>query len=140
MTKYKVDEKDISLVTQYTWWRKPNGYIYTQIGGALKKTLYMHRLVMDAKKGQEVDHINRDPSDNRRSNLRFATRSQQNMNKNGVRGIDRFKNKWRARIKINRKEIHLGIFNTYEEAVEVRKQKEKLLFKQFANIRIIQNI
>lgn len=130
-----VDDEHSDLVKKFTWWRKPNGYIYTQRGGRNnRQTIYLHRLVMGASRGEEVDHINREPADNRCSNLRFCTRSQQNMNKNGVRGVSRFREGWRARIKVNRKERHIGVFSTKKKAILARREVEKQLFKEYANV------
>jgi len=72
--------------------------------------------------GMDIDHINRDRADNRWSNLRLATRSQ---NKNNSIYIGVTKNvfpdgrvKWRARRVIDGKRVHLGNFDTFAEARE----------------------
>lgn len=130
-----VDDKYADIVRQFTWCRKPTGYIYTQTGGRKnRKTIYLHRLVTGANKGEEVDHINRNPADNRCSNLRLCSRSQNNMNKQGVRGVSPFRDKWRARIKINNTDKHIGLFETKEKAVAARRKVEKQLFKEYANV------
>lgn len=126
-----VDKEDYERISEHNWWVKPAGYIYTQVN---RKTIYLHRFVMEAKKGQEIDHINRKKMDNRKENLRFCTRSQNNINKDGIRGVSRFKNKWRARITHNNVEKHLGIFNSFEEALRIRLDVEKKLFGNFANV------
>lgn len=68
----------------------------------------------------EIDHVNRDPFDNRWFNLREATRSQNNVNRKATvpfRGVRRTRGgKWQARIKYQGKERHLGHFPSAEEA------------------------
>jgi len=126
-----VDAEDFFLVSQYTWWLKGKGYVYTQTEGRRKKTVYLHRLILKATDYQEIDHINRNPKDNRRSNLRFCTRSENNLNISNSHGVGRFRDKWRARIKKNRKEVHIGVFNTKKEAIEARKKVETLFYPNF---------
>jgi hypothetical protein len=65
----------------------------------------------------ELDHKNRVRNDNRISNLRISTKVQQNQNTN-AKGYNWHEgtNKWRARIYYDKKQIHLGLFNTEEEA------------------------
>jgi hypothetical protein len=72
-----------------------------------------------------IDHINRNPIDNRIENLREVTRSQNQQNrtqdprnKSGARGVVWAKNakKWRAQIRINKKSIYLGYFDLVEDA------------------------
>lgn len=70
-----IDDEDAGLCS-LTWRLSSMGYAYTQVDG---KTKYLHRLVMGEPDG-EVDHRNRDKLDNRRANLRLATRSQNNAN------------------------------------------------------------
>lgn len=93
---------------------------------------YCHRLAWLYIHGEwpphEIDHINGDPHDNRLSNLRAATGSQNGYNRkrgrrntSGIKGVHFFKpgGKWRAAINIgHRKRKHLGLFDTKEEAAE----------------------
>ncbi|MCC4588756.1 HNH endonuclease [Xanthomonas sp. NCPPB 1067] len=91
--------------------------------------------------GREVDHENRDRGDNRWSNLRLATRSENNMNSkvrldntSGFKGVHRSRTgKWFARIAHNKRVIGLGTFRTREEAAAARAAAEKRLFGQFAS-------
>lgn len=83
-----IDDADFELVSQYKWRlhkgipANPNARImYYARGrkvGASRTEAYMHRLILGVKKGQEVDHKNRNGLDNRRANLRIATSSQTN--------------------------------------------------------------
>ena len=94
----------------------------------------MHRVVMLMcygfyGEGLEVDHINHVRNDNRLVNLRFVTHGENMRNKSvssksttGVTGVDFSKahKKYRARIRVNREFIHLGYFDTLEEAAAAR--------------------
>ena len=76
-----------------------------------------------------VDHINGDSLDNRVSNLRICTHAENAQNCRTSTKVVRvgwlkYSRKWTARIMINYKGIHLGNFNSYEEAVLARLQKE----------------
>ena len=90
--------------------------------------------------GFEIDHINGIRNDNRWSNLRLVTRSQNNMNsgksvanKSGAKGVsmDKTINKWLARIQVNKKIIYLGHFESFEEAAKARKEAEAKYFGTF---------
>ena len=90
---------------------------------------YVHRIIylMHHKHLPEfVDHLNGNHLDNRLENLRAATKGENNRNakirkdnKSGVKGVGLHKGKWRARINVNGVQIHLGYFNTKEEAENV---------------------
>lgn len=113
--------------------RKSNsdGYIYVNVHG---KMYLAHRIVMLMcygfyREGLEVDHINHVRNDNRMVNLRFVThrgnmrnKSVSSKNTTGVTGVDFSKahKKYRARIRVNYKLIHLGYFDTLEEAAAAR--------------------
>lgn len=112
----------------------PIGYMR---GSILGIQLYAHRVAFALDRGYwplNVDHISGDQLDNCRANLREVTRSQnqKNMrrpvnNRTGVVGvywIPSFEN-WRASIKVNSKNIHLGCFPTKEDAIAARKAAEK---------------
>jgi hypothetical protein len=102
---------------------------------------YMHRLILDAKPGQVVDHIDGDTLNNRRSNLRFAT-SQQNSwntrrgstNKSGYKGVHfhHLTGKYRAMVRIDGTARHLGLFATAEEAAKAYDTAVKATRGEFA--------
>lgn len=90
-----------------------------------------------------VDHINRNPLDNRRENLRLCTHRHNTWNgrahsdgRTGIRGVSyRKKEKtWVAYISINRKWTHLGYFKSKRKAVAVRKLAEKKFYREFAPV------
>ncbi len=79
----------------------------------------------------EIDHRNRDKQDNSWINLCDASHIENCHNKgiasnntSGARGVSKHRNKWQARIRINYKLIHLGVFDTYEDAVAARRAAE----------------
>jgi len=142
-----VDDDDFELVSQYKWcasW-SPHGkcfYAITKIRklDGKRTTLPMHRLIMNAKPGEDVDHIHHLTLDNRKSELRLCTRSQnmQNThkyanNRSGHKGVY-WKNdcqKWRAQIGINGKRVHLGIFADANDAIAARAAAVILYHKEF---------
>jgi len=118
-----VDDDDFIFLSQYKWHYK-NGYAARAVGPAGRQVrIWMHRVIMLAPDGMDVDHINRDPLDNRKNNLRIATRKQnadnrglfQN-NKSGYTGVIFHKGKWQASYRHNGKLIYLGRYETPELA------------------------
>lgn len=72
----QIDEADLELVSQYKWHKNDNGYaVWRGIKDGKKQTIRMHRLIMQPPNDMVVDHINHDPLDNRRENLRIVTQS-----------------------------------------------------------------
>lgn len=135
---FKISIQDYDKISKYRWHVDTNGYVLAKIDG---KSVKQHRLIMGLKNGekQEIDHINRDCLDNRRENLRFATRSQNCINRDmtkrnpqNSKGIYLDKSgKWVAKINSNNKRKYLGCFNTKEEAIKVREEAEIELHKEF---------
>ena len=122
-----VDDEDFELVSAFKWQAWKNKAVWYARRGRRtpnKKTIFMHRLIMHAKSTEMIDHLNGDGLDNQRGNLRFCTYSEQNLNrrtssKYGFRGVAFHadcKKPWRARVKVNGKEIGLGSYETAEEA------------------------
>jgi predicted Zn-ribbon and HTH transcriptional regulator len=113
------------------------GYPRLRIGG---NGIGLHKLIMPDDK-MMVDHINRNPLDNRRRNLRYVTRSQNAMNakcrcdsSTGIRGVSynpKRKN-WKASIHKDGKTYHLGVFDNIEIAIGVRNQAEIEMFGEYA--------
>lgn len=110
------------------------GYRYIRVNG---RTFTEHRLAWFLTYGcwpnGDLDHVNRIRHDNRIINLREATRAEncQNQpirksNKSGVTGVyyHAVSQKWVACININKKQVHLGTYNTLSEAIKVRRNAE----------------
>lgn len=127
-----VDEEDADWVLARSWYptmpnpRNPR-LVYAKCGKNSKyKRAFLHRLIMNAPKGIDVDHRNHNGLDCRRDNLRLATRGLNNANNrrppgfSGYRGVyfvSRAKSKpWLARVKSDRKEHYLGLYETAEMA------------------------
>lgn len=139
----KVDAADFELVASRKWYAVTRrGITYAECCTPVQQM--MHRLVMgDAPKGMVVDHINGDPLDNRRVNLRFCTQSENSKNRVGVssnpsgfKGVS-WKSgcgKWRARLMVNRQELALGLFDRAEDAARAYDAAAKEHFGEFAKL------
>ena len=124
-----VDDEDFDYLNQFKWSLNAQKY-----AGRYEKNkyIYMHRFLNKTPDGMVTDHINRNTLDNRKENLRTATKSLNALNtgesvKNtsGCTGVYRLKNnRWYARITINKKTISLGGFSSFKEAVRVRRNAE----------------
>jgi hypothetical protein len=134
-----IDEEDYEKVKQYKW--SFNGRYAIGYGKGIKNTTTMQRIVMNPPDGCVVDHINRDKLDNRRSNLRICTQSQNmanypmhGLNTSGRKGVywNKKREKWRAQIRFNQKLIVIGYFHDLNEASEAYIAQAKKLFGEFA--------
>lgn len=101
----------------------------------VRRVLLMHREIakrMGLNLSETIDHVNGDSLDNRRRNLRSATRLQQqhNTNRKGV-CWDSKRKKWRAYITDLGRHVNLGRFDTEKEAVRVREVAARKLHKEF---------
>jgi hypothetical protein len=127
-----VDRDDLLLIEKHNglYIRKSGQFIFVR---TRKGKIPLHRLVTNCPKGMVVDHLNRNPLDNRKSNLKICT-IQENLrnqfrpdNTSGYRGVYKYrfdKSKYVAAIKHNYKYIHLGVFRTIDEAIKARKKAE----------------
>jgi hypothetical protein len=87
----RIDDDDADLLSRFTWYgakHRNTWYAITQIS---RRTVYMHRLLMNPPGALSVDHVNGDGLDNRRANLRLATRSEQARNSRKRKSRSRFK-------------------------------------------------
>jgi hypothetical protein len=128
-----IDEADWPAVEPLTLYRSSNGYVYYSVWQDGRSQPYtLHAFLMDAPAGSHIDHINGDKLDNRRANLRVTTpqinqlnrKALNRNNQSGVRGVGRLGSRWRAQITVNRKNHHLGMFATMEEAIAARRAAE----------------
>lgn len=97
------------------------------------KNKRVHRLIVGAKEGQQIDHINRNKLDNRKENLRVATQ-QQNLANQIFKGVTfcNKRDKWIAQVCFNKQSKNLGYYTTEEEAAKVYRQAHASLFKEFS--------
>lgn len=135
-----VDLEDFWKVRDICWHKNDEGYI---VGAPNGKTTRIHRLIMDAPDGFDVDHKygKQTRNDNRKYNLRIATRSQNNVNRDiqknntsGSAGVYKHSqcDKWTANVWRNNKSIYLGLFDTKEEAIAARKDAENKYYGEFS--------
>lgn len=142
-----VDMEDADLLT-FRWSNNGIGYAYRALPRPSHKMSYLHREILarivgrDLVKGECCDHINLNKLDNRRCNLRLATRKQniQNQprrvtNRSGYKGVRKYKNcsTYEARITINGQCIYLGSFPTAELAHEAYCAAGRQHFGEFFN-------
>lgn len=139
------DKEDYEKIKNYSWYYDSHGYLCATERNTREKVLF-HRLVIgDVPQKMVVDHKIHPPRDglkydNRKCNLEIKTNSQNMMNahlyshnKSGVSGVTYTQNngKWQVRIGVNGQRIHLGYYNSYEEAVQVRKEAEVKYFGDY---------
>jgi hypothetical protein len=133
-----VDDEDYLRIKNFNYSLTHYGYAMRYQKG---KYIFMHRDVLTPKRGEEVDHINGDKLDNRRENLRSVTRSQNNMNSPGwskrgsdFKGVYLCKNtgRWRVKLTKNRKQIHVGRYDTQKEAAAAYAEAAKIHYGEYA--------
>lgn len=146
-----VDDDMFEYLNQWKWHVGPrNSYAIRNIKKDDKqKTLYMHREIIFIPKGKVIDHANHNTFDNRRSNLRVSTISQNCANSkirkettSKYKGVDicTYKNKgkiykyFRVRIMIDGKDMYLGLKKTEIEAARLYDQKAIEVFGEFAGV------
>jgi hypothetical protein len=145
-----VDDEMFEYLNQWSWYCQKSGYAarsYRKDGGF--KHDRMHRVIINAAKGDIVDHINGDKLDNRKENLRLATPSQNNYNRglasnstSGFKGVtwNKKTNKWIARIYVDRKGIHLGSFEYKVDAALAYNEAAFKYHGEFANYNQIEEV
>ena len=113
-----IDLEDVDKVKDYKWHLDSGGYIVNSKVGKL------HRFLMNPKDNEIVDHINGNPLDNRKCNLRVCSQNQNMMNQQKRKNTSskfkgcswaKNKSKWCVHIQINKKIKHIGYYNSEEE-------------------------
>ena len=136
----KIDPCDVEMISGHVWHAAGRpGFMYavTRVG---KKQVKMHRMIMGDPEGLFVDHINSETMDNRRSNLRVATRRENAWNRSGLMpkntsgylGVTwhKINKKWSAVVS----GVHVGYFDTAKEAAVARDKVAIAMHGEFATL------
>lgn len=143
-----VSDEDYDTLTKYKWYTTSRNYCLRYFKNSKNKltSRSIHRDIMRPLKDEEIDHINRNPLDNRRDNLRIANRFENNhnvgiktTNKTGYKGVhfDKGMNKYRAQITINKKNKYIGCFESAKEAAFAYNNEALKSYGEFANLNTI---
>ena len=140
----KIDSADYQRGSAFPWHFNGRGYAVRKAwvpgGRGLRVNVFLHRFLLDAPQHLGVDHVNGDTLDNRRSNLRLATQSQNLANRrvrrnaSGFRGVYRHGSRWQAQIKQNGKQKHLGMFAKKLDAAKAYNRAARTAFGSFATL------
>jgi len=136
-----VDDSDFEFLNRWKWYYA-HGYAVRTVNLPNKTyQVRMHRVILDVPDGMDTDHINRNRLDNRRSNLRIATRSQnvantfvEKQNRSGFKGVSwkKSNHKWCVQIRCKNRVIHIGPFVDIKEAAMAYNKMAKKSFGEFA--------
>ncbi len=135
-----------ALIALGKWCLSNSGYAvhYFADDTGKRKTLYLHRLVMERTLGQpifpglQVDHINLNRLDNRRENLRLATRSQnqahkgRQVNTTCYKGVNGNRGRWEVRIRFQGKRVFLGRYDDARIAALIYDAASRYFYQDFA--------
>lgn len=136
-----IDKDDEWVLKDYCWHVNGGGRIQSHMRGKNSEITVLHRLIMNCPEDMVVDHINGNPLDNRRCNLRIVTQQQNAMNHkirldntSGTTGVcfNKRNKKWAAHINFNNESIHIGYFDNFEDAVAARKSAEEKYFGEYS--------
>lgn len=144
-----VDDEDYANLSQWKWHCGSHGYaVRTEYFGIIDgksktKKVLMHRVIARTPEDMEVDHIDRDILNNRKSNIRNVSSSQNKMNRqHQTRGRSQYKgvywhgqrNRWAVQIKANGTRIHVGLFDSEIDAAIAYNDAALEYFGEFAYI------
>lgn len=138
--KFYFDIEDYDKIKDYCWFLNEDGYVLAN-ESKTRKQIRFHRLILDVASDAEVDHINHRLNDNRKSQLRIVSGTQNNMNRSlqsnntsGATGVY-WNNKtarWCAEIILHKKKIYLGVFQDLDSAIAARKTAEEKYFGEYS--------
>ncbi len=133
-----VDDQDYERLSKYTWTCLGNRYALRAIG---KRVVLIHREIMGASDGHEVDHINGNGLDCRRENMRLCNNQQNHANTkahrdnhSGYKGVSFWDGKWHAQIQKDWQKTHLGCYDTPEAAARAYDKAALELHGAFARL------
>lgn len=122
------DKEDFEKVNKHCWNVDKDDYVFSSIKGG---KILLHRLLINCPDGMVVDHINRNPLDNRKENLRICTLKENVWNRK-FRGYTKVKDKYRVTLWKDGKLVFRELCDTEEKAKEIRRKAELFYFGDFA--------
>jgi len=135
-----VDVADYPLVEPYAWCSR-GGYATARVHTPVRRDIHMHRLILGLADDDPRDgeHRNRNPSDNRRGNLRVATRKQNQINHavrsnntSGYKGVSFDKGRWTVTMRVNGRSQYFGRFDDPALAAKVYDKAAREHYGEFA--------
>ena len=143
-----VDDEDFEYLNQWKWCaNNKNGkfYVVRNITASKNKqnSIFMHRFIMKPNKGMVIDHLDGNPLNNQKKNLRICTHSENMRNRNlyvnntsGFKGVYWHKTtkKWMSYIRINKKSLYLGIYTCPIDAAKAYNDAALKYHGEFAHI------
>jgi hypothetical protein len=148
----RVDDKDFERINKYKWYARKHHTgkyvaarsIRDKLTGKVTGVL-LHRFIINAPDGVKVDHIDLDTLNNQRSNFRLCNNSQNKANctayktnKSGYKGVYKRGLKWAAQVRVKGSLIHIGVFDTKEQAALAYNEGAKKHHGEFARLNRIE--
>lgn len=149
-----VDASDADAVNAYAWHAAERlGTTYAACSSLRRSggpVLYLHRLLMKPAEGQHVDHVNGDGLDCRRENMRLCTNAENRRNMRIKRGVSQYKGVsanrtnsrrcWEAYVFFENRKIHLGSYETEQEAARAYNAAAIEFHQEFAKLNVIEGL
>ena len=144
-----VDDEMYDYLNQWKWFanKQKNDKFYVGrrilVSNKKQSTIWMHRFIMNPKKGMVIDHLDGNPLNNQKNNLRICTQSENLRNRNcninntsGFKGVywHKITKKWMSYITINKKSLYLGIYTNPIKAAFAYNEAAIKYHGKFANI------
>ena len=140
-----IDDERYPILYLKNWHYGTNGYVYGNTWDKkLKKSSYflLHRLLLNARKNVQIDHVNGNKLDNRIKNLRLCSNQQNAFNRIKTSGVSKYKGVnwyktdkiWYAQITVNYKKIQLGRFKNEIDAAIAYNNAAKKYYGKFAHV------
>jgi hypothetical protein len=146
-----VDDADFQWLSAWKWYVKPgkNGSFYAarkeydKNDWHITHTINMHRIILNAPLGMQVDHKDGNGLNNQRNNLRLATPSQNGANSrrskrntSGYKGViwNKRNKRWQVRIMVERRMVSVGYFIDIEDAAIAYANAASKYFGEFARV------